>query len=125
MWWTTKKEALADAVPYTVRQVRGLVPTASLANTWSWRNCLVGGAMPPKQSLHEHQIRNNAAIPPLGCLFSFFVSFAPSSHMTRTNNSSCLVLLKISHDKMTSDPTTASVGTTSGRRRKHRGRLSG
>jgi len=31
---------------YTARSV--LVPAASLANTW--RNCLVGGAMPPKVS---------------------------------------------------------------------------
>ena len=54
VWWTTKEEALADAVPYTVRPVRGLVPTASLANTW--RNCLVGGAMPPKVSTSTSRV---------------------------------------------------------------------
>ena len=47
-----EEEALADAAPYTVRSV--LVPAASLANTW--RNCLVGGAMPPKVSTSTSRV---------------------------------------------------------------------
>ena len=52
VWWTTKEEALADAAPYSVRSV--LLPAASLANTW--RNCLVGGAMPPKVSTSTSRV---------------------------------------------------------------------
>ena len=39
-----------------------LVPTASLANTW--RNCLVGGAMPPKVSTSTSRVIRSAQI---GC----------------------------------------------------------
>ena len=52
VWWTTKEEALADAAPYTGRSE--LVLAASLANTW--RNCLVGGAMPPKVSTSTSRV---------------------------------------------------------------------
>ena len=75
VWWTTKEEALADRRPVhrPVRVGAHRFLGEHVEELLGGRR--TGGAMPPKQSLHEHQIRNSAAIPPLGCLFlSLFLS---------------------------------------------------